>query len=380
MRLFMNILVISRNYPYKQSNAYIFVKQLVDQFVVNDHNVTVVSPQSLTKLWFRNVLTRPYKAFQKVDNQSYSVYSPAYLSFSNLPLTRKLSNYLFNRAVIKTKNRLSEDFDIVYAHFINQPGVAAYKLYEKSLTPYFIALGESTFDFKIDKKILGAIANAKGFVAVSNEIKTRLLKIYSSIKDDRILIAPNGVNRTWFYKKDVKDLKNRLGIRNEDFTVVFVGAFINRKGPLRLNQALKNLNKSNIKAIFIGQGPENPDYQNIVFKGIVMHEQINDFLNTADVFVLPTLHEGSCNAIIEAMAAGLPIISSDKAFNDDILEETYSLRFDTSSVSLLQNAIMRLYNDRILLKTMSENAYEKAKEFDLSQRSKKILDYLSSKR
>ncbi len=67
---------------------------------------------------------------------------------------------------------------------------------------------------------------------------------------------------------------------------------------------------------------------------------IPNYICASDVFVLPTTAEGCCNAIIEAMGCGLPIVSSDRAFNYDILNEENSILVDPESVDEIDNAII----------------------------------------
>ena len=79
-------------------------------------------------------------------------------------------------------------------------------------------------------------------------------------------------------------------------------------------------------------------------------------MNAADVFVLPTLAEGCCNAILEAMACGLPIISSNLPFNWDILNDKNSILIDPNNINQIADAIQRLRDSPKLRSEMSEEA------------------------
>ena len=92
--------------------------------------------------------------------------------------------------------------------------------------------------------------------------------------------------------------------------------------------------------------------------------------------MLPTLAEGCCNAIIEAMACGLPIISSDLQFNDDILNEKNSIRIDSNNIDQIADAIRYLKDNPKVRETMSAASLEKAKELDIKNRAKKIIQFI----
>ena len=364
-------------YPYK-SNEYVFVKQLIDEMVDLGENVTVISPQSITNYLLRNKLKKPYKTTIASQNRTYQLYSPKYLTFSKIPIFKNLSKFHYQQSIILTIKKNAIDFDFVYAHFIDGPGTTAYKIFKKHRKPYFIALGESSFSFKISRKLKNTIEKCRGFIAVSSEMKQRLISSFENIDVSKILLKPNGYNRKRFFPIAGNELRQSLGLKDSDFVVIFVGSFIHRKGPLRLSEALKKLHNPNVKAIFIGSGPQEPSYEGIVFKGLVKHEYVNTYLNAADVFVLPTLNEGSCNAIVEAMATGLAIVSSVNEFNDDLLDDSFALRIDPNSIDDIYEAINYLLENPIVLARMRENAIVKSESFILDKRAKDIIEFITN--
>lgn len=113
------------------------------------------------------------------------------------------------------------------------------------------------------------------------------------------------VNEDVFRAGDNKICRRKLGINDEDFVIIYVGAFIERKGNKRVDEAVADL--SNVKTIYIGSGEFTPR-SNCVFCGTVEHDLVPTYLSAADIFVLPTTGEGCCNAIVEAICCGLPMI------------------------------------------------------------------------
>ena len=176
---------------------------------------------------------------------------------------------------------------------------------------------------------------------------------------------------------DKTECRRELNITDNDFVVAFVGQFVPRKGTLRLNEALKKLGNRQIKAVFIGSGNEDPDYDGIIYKGRVAHDDVPKWLNAADVFVLPTENEGCCNAIIEAMACGLPIISTDASFNYDILNKGNSIMVDCHDIGAIANAIKTMKNNPKRREEMSLNALKTAEGLKIDKRAEKIIEFIN---
>ena len=76
------------------------------------------------------------------------------------------------------------------------------------------------------------------------------------------------------------------------------------------------------------------------------------------------------------MACGLPVISSDLPFNDDILNESNSIRVDVNSVSQIENAIKKLRDDAGLYNTLKKGAVLSAEKLSINVRAENILRFM----
>ena len=198
--------------------------------------------------------------------------------------------------------------------------------------------------------------------------------------EDKCLISPNATNDSLFKMIDKTDCRTKLGIPLDAFVLIFVGAFNTRKGSKRVAQAISSITEGGeVLSIFLGAGKEDPICDGIIYKGSVPHEIIPDYLNAADVFILPTQHEGCSNAVIEAMACGLPVISSDLPFNWDVLNKSNSILIAPNNIKEISNAIVFLRDNKEKREELSRGALKQAKSLTIDNRACNILEFIKSK-
>ena len=371
----MNICFISYDYPDERRSVFPFVKQLVDEIARQGHVCQVIAPYSITN----NKRFHKYKEVQNQGQGKVIIYRPNYLSVGNLSIKGCSLTFLFQKKAINyALNRLEKKPDAVYGHFWNY-GLYGYVFAKKNKLPLFIASGESSILLKYnevsDKDFFDYV---KGVICVSSKNKYESI-VKHLTTEEKCVVIPNAVDTQIFRLLDKKECRKNLNIKTDDFVVAFVGGFIERKGVLRVSNALKKIRENNIKAIFIGGGTQDPDCPNILFKGKLPHSEVAKYLNASDVFVLPTQAEGCCNAIIEAMACGLPIVSSNLSFNWDVLNNSNSIMIDPNNVDEIAKAIILIKNNKELRESMSKAALKTASELTIDARAKKIIDFIKSR-
>ena len=372
----MNILVLSHDYPDDRRSTFPFVKQLVDEFANQGHSIQVVAPYSLT----HNKRFIKQKKIYFCGNGRVTVYRPYYLSFSNYTIAGYSPNHWFVRmAFDQGLKMLGEKPDIVYGHFW---AIAYYgfDFAQEHNIPLFVATGESIINFRCDtfdkKKFCDYVS---GVICVSSKNRDESVEL-GLVTKEKCVVIPNAVNNDLFKTLDKKKCRQKLDFPKDAFIIAFVGGFSERKGVKRVSEAVCRLdNKKTVFSIFIGDGSEEPDCPNILFKNRLPHEQIPEYLNAADAFVLPTLHEGCCNAVIEAMACGLPIVSSDRLFNRDVLDETNSILVDPLDINAIADAIRVLRDNRSMRDKLASGALLKAKTLTIDNRADAILKFIRNK-
>jgi Glycosyltransferase len=379
-----SICIICDGYPTEKNESNTFIKQLVITFSELGIKCIVIAPCSITSgIINKKQLGNVFEIEKTQNGNEIHIYRPRFISCSNKIIfgvnTYKFTKIFFGRAVKKVFNKLINKPDVLYAHFLVPAGLIASSIGMKHKIPVFYANGESSvkiLDIYKKKRIDRILNYFSGVISVSTFNKQELINM-KLIEEDKIVVFPNGIDNNLFYKRNKEDMRNELGFNRTDFIVVFVGHFIERKGSERLSKALDSL--PDIKSIFIGSGKKPPLCQNQLFCGKLLHNEIPKYLNAADVFVLPTLAEGCCNAIIEAMACGLPVISSDLPFNDDILTEENSIRINIQDVDAIRQAIMLLRDNPELRSKMSEAALVSSSRFNINNRANNIIDFINCK-
>ena len=379
----MNILFVGM-YP-DEYNKYrnVFFQNLIFAMADAGVNCTVISPVPVTK--YRRAISVVSK--ERIDTTprggKVRVIHPRFISLSSKKIgpinTGYYSEILFQKAALKAAKELTETFDAVYGHFILAGGLSAIQIGRMKGIPSFFAYGECNYDTEVERTYgpikEDDIKGLSGIIAVSTN-NANILKSKQVFKGIPMIIAPNSVDMSLFYKRDKEKCRKELGLPQDKFIVGFVGGFIERKGDKRLLEAVNEID--GVYAAFAGKGENPPSGEKVLFCQALEHAQVPVFLNAIDVFCLPTQNEGSCNAIVEAASCGLPIISSDLPFNDDLLTGENSMRINPNSVDEIRGAIKRVYMDQDYRETIGRLVYRDSRVFSIENRCRRILEFIEN--
>lgn len=370
-----NICFISYMYPGEHdTSSFAFVKQLVDSIAEEGRHCHVLAPFNITH----------YRRFSQTIEEyvcglgRVTVYRPGYLSFSNWHIGNfHLSRWFHKKAIKKAFRMLTEKPDVIYGHFWSA-GYDGFEYAKANNIPLFVASGESEISklFSPKPDLKDFCDYVRGVICVSSKNRDESIQLGLTTAN-KCEVFPNAVNAELFYKRDKLECRRQLGLPLDEFIVAFVGWFNERKGPQRVAKAINRVER--VRSLFIGKGEQDPQCDGILFKGSLPHDQVPIYLGAADCFVLPTLHEGCCNAVVEAMACGLPVISSNLSFNWDVLDETDSIMVDPNSIEEIALAIRTLRDDVNKRNLLAEGALKKAESLTITQRAKEILRFIEEK-
>lgn len=385
-RILGSIAFVVGNYPSRaHPNRGTFVRQLVEAVARRGVDCTVIHPWKLHE-WVRERAREPRTPLAEMRVR---LCRPLTLSLSNRRWgpwnTYGLTLRNFRRAVWRVLRQLPEKPVALYGHFLYPSGSTAVWAGKRMGRPAFVAVGES-FDegspglWSLESVGVDAarrqLAGAAGFVAVSSLLRAQL-KRELGLPEESIRVFPNGVDPRCFWPRDRRAMRQKHGLPEDRFLLAYVGVFDERKGVQRVCRAMQGL--PGVSGIFVGQGPQPPAGDQVAFCGRVPHEQVPELLSAADCFVLPSLAEGSSNATLEAMACGLPVMVSDRAFNRDICDADSAWMIDPQDVAAIREGIVRWRDDPAARNRFARAALARAAAFDVQRRAQRILEWMAQR-
>ncbi|USN45029.1 MAG: glycosyltransferase family 4 protein [Candidatus Woesearchaeota archaeon] len=218
--------------------------------------------------------------------------------------------------------------------------------------------------------LIGAASVADAIIVPSPYVKQTLQDL--GLDTSKVHIVPFGVDATRFTPQQKKA---------KTFTVAFVGNINLRKGIDCLVQAWKELALPHAKLMLYGRVyPEVNEYlkdakkHNIVVCGFVDPAKK---LPLADVFAFPSTNEGSAKAVYEALACGLPVITTFNA-GSVITEGKEGFIIPTKNVAKLKEKLLLLYRDAKLRKKMGLQARKTAETYSWQRYATSVRDVYAS--
>lgn len=220
------------------------------------------------------------------------------------------------------------------------------------------------------KRLLGEIELADVIAVGSKFVKKTLLE--NNVPEDKIIIIPYGVDTKLF-----SPLKNKTD--KKTFDLLFVGNISVRKGCHYILEAVKQLNNPNIKLTMIGPMEDRYFLDNFgdYFKWLpsIPHNQIPLYYNDADIFVFPSLFEGSALVIYEALASGLPVITTPNS-GSIVRNNENGFIIPIRDVTAIKEKIMILYANKKLCLEMAKNARLQSENFTWDHYHKKTVNLI----
>jgi glycosyltransferase involved in cell wall biosynthesis len=296
--------------------------------------------------------------------------------------------------------KLRHQYDLIFVSGFRVIGISAVlisRLFRKACILKADSLGEmsgaffigglkklrihfSSLVFKSFLKFRGNILRrAESFIAISSEVATELEN--HGVNPAIIHPIPNSVDTDRFFPVDHAEkleLRRKLGIPQQRKIIIYTGRLVSYKGLPLLMQVWQEIQckYNNATLLIVGSGgldihncekelkkfvKKNGLQDRVSFTGNV--ENVHEYLKSSDIFVLPTENEAFGISLIEAMACGLPVISTFVGGIKDILQNQQNgIVVNPGDFKQLYDSLDLLINDTFLSVKLGREGLSTAKE------------------
>jgi glycosyltransferase involved in cell wall biosynthesis len=235
-----------------------------------------------------------------------------------------------------------QPIDVIDAHFGYPEGAACLRIARRLGIPAFITIRGFENEFAsrpgVGPQLITAMREATGCVSVSHSLKELAMRL--GVAEDRVRVVHNAIDARLFHSGPRDEARTQLGIDPRQPLVVSVGHLISRKRHHVLIEAFARVRERIPEArlaimgapSFEAQYPAQLEAQigtlglreHVRILGNIPPTTVATWLRAADVFALGTAREGCCNAVLEALASGLPVVTTPAGDNAWFVEEGIS--------------------------------------------------------
>lgn len=243
------------------------------------------------------------------------------------------------RSIQRRLARLHDErpVDMLDAHFGYPDGVGCMYAARHLGVPFIVTLRGFEKEFidrpRIGRDMLAAFHEAAGLIAVSHSL--RRFAIEHGVPAEKIRVIHNAIDSQIFHGGERNLARRLLGLPPDNPLVLSVGHLIPRKRHHVLIEAFSRLlaELPAARLVIIGSAAPDPSYAgqlrervaklgigaSVQFVGNVPPVEVVNWLRAADVFALATAREGCCNAVLEALAVGVPVITTPVGDNAEFV-------------------------------------------------------------
>ena len=377
------LVVFSTLFPHPgQPNAGVFIRERMFR-VAKVLPLIVVAPvpwfplQGLIRLWRPHF--RPAAPQHEVQD-GIEVWHPRFFSIPGL--FKSLDGLFMAWGSWFTLQRLKKQFqfNLIDVHFAYPDGYAGTLLGRWLNVPVTITLRGTEIrhanDARLRPRLVRALQQAARVFSVSDSLKRHALSL--GIPAEKIQVVGNGVDTEKFFPMDKREARGKLSLPPDAPLLISVGGLVERKGFHRVIDCLPALLASypRLQYLIVGGASAEGDMraaleaqvtrlgltEHVKFLGAWPSRKLRLPLSAADVFVLATRNEGWANVFLEAMACGLPVITTNVGGNREVVcrdDLGAIVPFDDQAalIAAIEQALARDWDRSAIIRYAEENGW-----------------------
>jgi glycosyltransferase involved in cell wall biosynthesis len=350
------LLVISPDYPDKDDIyiGSIFVKNLLESLKSRFKKIIVIAP-----VLFSAGLLPNDRFCKNYTYDNITVYFPRCIFLPRslpLPFMDDRKKMVFDGRFFTIRRVIEREklhFDLIHAHFTWPSAAIAIRLKDEYHVPVVATIHEDSGwleeEIRMEQPLLIRAWKECDRLIRVNKKEVPLLLRYNT----RTISIPNGFGPE-FHPMNKQECRHVLGLPPERKIVFSLASLIERKGFSYLIDAMAHVIKKDpsILCYIGGSGPEEKILiekihqlglqKNIFLLGFVPDKQIVLWMNSADIFVLPSLQEGNPTVMFECLGCGVPFIGTDVGgIPEVIISDTLGYICRPADAKSLAGAILR---------------------------------------
>ena len=223
----------------------------------------------------------------------------------------------------------------------------------------------------------------KKILAISEIVKDEIMSVYD-VAEEKIEVIYDGIDTKRFSpenrEKYSSEIREKFSIPEDAFVALFLGSGYKRKNLSTIIEALPNV-EGDIYCLVVGGDKSPQTYaskakalgigERVIFGGV--QKEAHKFYGACDIFVIPSLQEAFGNVVLEAMASGLPAITTSLSGASEVMKGDLKQLILNNPCDALELAkIITRLTDKSLRDRLAKEAREIAKAYTLEANAKAI--------